>query len=219
MVEFVMNYIDRVFYINLERRVDRFQQINEQIISLHIPFEKVERFSAIEGGQIGCIQSHLAIIRLAKERQYKCIMILEDDFQSIVSGEEFHHELTTFFKKPVAQDFYVLMLSYLCNASKPLDDQLLIGTDCSDASAYIVHSCCYDRLIELLDAGWRNLLETGQHWLYMNDQVWKQLQRDDRWFIMKKRIGKQNTGFVSDLANTQIIRTGPSENDFIIQPC
>jgi GR25 family glycosyltransferase involved in LPS biosynthesis len=56
-----MNNIDKVFYINLERRKDRYEQINKELEIF--PIEKVERFNAIEEGKIGCLKSHLEVLK------------------------------------------------------------------------------------------------------------------------------------------------------------
>jgi len=199
-----MEFIDKIFYINLDKRKDRFEQINTELQKMNFPDEKIERFRAVERGQVGCIQSHIGVLQLAKERHYRNILILEDDFQFIVDRSIFDHEIRTFFEKSI--HFYVLMLSYLCYESKPYDHQLSIGTNCQDGAGYIVNESVYDSLIWWLCVGSDQLAKTGAHWLYMNDQIWKKLQNEDKWFILNQRIGKQN-GSVSDLANTEVLLT------------
>jgi hypothetical protein len=197
-----MENIDHIFYINLDKRVDRLAQIREECFTImQFPEDKVERFSAIEMGQIGCIQSHIRVLQLAKERHYRNILILEDDFHFEIDRKTFDAEIRAFFGKRL--DFYVLMLSYLCFESKPFDDQLSIGTDCQDGSAYLVNAQFYDDLIQCLSFGSSQLVQTGAHWLYMNDQIWKKWQRYDKWFLFNRRMGRQN-GSVSDLANTEV---------------
>jgi hypothetical protein len=88
----------------------------------------------------------------------------------------------------------------LSENAKPYDEQLSIGTNCGDGAGYIVNEDIYDVLIAWLSYGSKRLLKTGAHWLYMNDQIWKKLQRDDKWFLFNRRLGQQN-GSVSDLAN------------------
>jgi hypothetical protein len=152
-------------------------------------------------GQIGCIQSHISIVKIAKERHYRNIIILEDDFHFIVSRETLDNELATFFGKKI--EYYILMLSYLCYGKKEWDEQLSIGINCQDASGYIVNESAYDLLIYWLSIGSFQLTQTGQHWKYMNDQIWKKMQGEDKWFLLNRKIGEQN-GSVSDLANTEV---------------
>ena len=42
-----MENIDKIIYINLDRRKDRRQEIEQEFIRMNIPEEKVLRFSAI----------------------------------------------------------------------------------------------------------------------------------------------------------------------------
>lgn len=95
------------YIINLDSRPDRWDSIQKQIRFLKL--KSVERFSAINrrqidselfenfcngewrndrgaryddtyiAGTVACLQSHLACIRDAKEKNYPCILILEDD--------------------------------------------------------------------------------------------------------------------------------------------
>ena len=86
-------YIDKIFYINLEKRTDRRHDIENELNDFDLSYE---RFKAIEteDGMTGCANSHLAVLKLAKERGHKNVLILEDDFMFIVTKEEFEQELT-----------------------------------------------------------------------------------------------------------------------------
>jgi len=194
-----MEHIDKIFYINLKKRVDRLQQIEAELSNMAFSQSVCERFEADERGQIGCIQSHIGVLRLAKKRHYRNVLILEDDFRFLVSRETFDHEVGVFFGKRL--DFYVLMLSHHCLSTKPWDEQVSIGTNCQDGAGYIVNASAYDGLIYWLSYGSVKLLHTGSHWLYMNDQIWKKMQTEDKWFVMNRKMGEQN-GSASDLANT-----------------
>jgi hypothetical protein len=63
------------------------------------------------------------------------------------------------------------------------------------ASGYIVHSRYYDTLIQLYEWAIPLLEQTGQHWVYANDVVWKELQTRDKWYCFSQRIGRQLDGF------------------------
>lgn len=97
-MSYIDTYFDKIFYINLKKDVERNNNILSQFKEFNIT--NYERFEAIEcteipdrslwrnfleedekyvKGSIGCRESNLAIIRLAKERNYKRILILEDD--------------------------------------------------------------------------------------------------------------------------------------------
>ena len=103
--------IEKIFYINLERRTDRREEVEGELSKINL-LEKVERFNAIShvNGSVGCGQSHLAVLKLAKERKYKNVLILEDDFQFLVSKEVMEENLRVFFDANISYD--VCMISY-----------------------------------------------------------------------------------------------------------
>jgi len=193
----------KVFYINLDRRPDRRAHIEHQLEQMG--FDSYERFPAIDRpgqGIVGCGYSHLAVLKLARERNYPNVLIFEDDFTFVVSPEQFSETITAFFESPVGQDYDVCMLGYnlrdydLCPDTPFMTRVRYAQT----ASGYLVHSRYYDALIELYEHAIPLLEKTGQHWVYANDVVWKSLQAKDRWFCFTQRFGRQIDGF-SDNAN------------------
>jgi GR25 family glycosyltransferase involved in LPS biosynthesis/GTP:adenosylcobinamide-phosphate guanylyltransferase len=95
----INKYFDKIYVLNLDRRMDRFESIKNKLEKLEIEFE---RFSAIDGNNISdgeydfsnfkqgkgmlenkyalaCLKSHFKIIKDAKENNYKRILIFEDD--------------------------------------------------------------------------------------------------------------------------------------------
>ena len=60
-----MNRIDKVVYINLEKRPGRKAEMEAELAKLRIPADKWVRFSAVEHthGAVGCNQSHIAVLR------------------------------------------------------------------------------------------------------------------------------------------------------------
>lgn len=72
------SFYDCVYVINLDHRQDRLKSINDQFTKIGL---KYVRFPGIktEKGAEGCRLSHLAILKDAKEKNYKRILICEDD--------------------------------------------------------------------------------------------------------------------------------------------
>ena len=52
----------------------------------------------------------------------------------------------------------------------------------------------YDNLIDLYENATSLLEKTRQHWLYANDQVWKKLQPNSKWYCFTERLGLQRPG-------------------------
>jgi hypothetical protein len=188
------------FYINLNRRTDRREQIEAECQKIGI---SIERFPAIEHwfGGFGCLQSHLAVLKLARERGYPAVTIFEDDFQFLVTKEEFEDVLSK-----VPDNFDVLMLSYNLFRGQAYNDTFGKVIEVQSASGYIVHSRFYDKLIanlqEAVQYFGRDLTPTG-YGRYTNDQYWKRLQPDSNWLYSLKRIGLQRPSY-SDLEKTHV---------------
>ncbi|WP_421938544.1 glycosyltransferase family 25 protein [Pedobacter sp.] len=85
-----MNFFSQIYLINLERRSDRLARWKE-LNSQFVPSEKLFIFQAIEPkadklgtwkygvGALGCLESHLEVIKHAQNSGYENILILEDD--------------------------------------------------------------------------------------------------------------------------------------------
>lgn len=113
----IKKYIDHIFYINLEKRTDRKEHI-ENILQKYNLFDISERYIAIEtphSGIIGCSQSHLNVLKLARERNYNNVLILEDDFEFIVSLRELEIKIQSLFEN--YPDYDVCMLSHIIQKS------------------------------------------------------------------------------------------------------
>jgi glycosyl transferase family 25 len=188
--------ISKIIYINLKKRTDRREYIEKQLNDFGLEYE---RFEAIETpipgfGTVGCGLSHLAVLKMAKEKNYENILILEDDFTFLVSKEELQHQLSEFFNLKL--DYDACFLAYNIRKEEKLDNGIvnrIIETWTS--SGYIVHNKSYDKLINLYEYAMPLLMETRAHWIYSNDQIWRQLQEKDNWYYFIKRIGKQADGY------------------------
>lgn len=194
--------IEKIMYINLEYRLDRLLEIQNELQSMNLEAERFKGIHYPTHGIVGCGYSHLNVLKIAKERKYKNILILEDDFTFIVSKEELEKNLELFFDS--GMEYNVLMLSYNLRQSQDVPEYPFVGkiVESCSASGYIVHENYYDTLIALYEEAIPLLESTGHHWLYANDQVWKSLQARDKWYYLKTRIGKQRTSFSDNSLTT-----------------
>jgi glycosyl transferase family 25 len=181
--------IGGVFYINLDHRLDRKEQIEGELAAMGLPFE---RFPAIKEtpGILGCNKSHLAVLKEAQRRGYESVLIFEDDFQFLV-------DKPTFWKLMHAaaeslSSFDIVMLGYNMEDSEPHSELLDKVIEAMTTSAYIVHSKMYADLISLYE--WAIPLfekNPGRHEVYALDLLWKRLQPTSEWYAFKTRIGLQ----------------------------
>jgi glycosyl transferase family 25 len=196
------NNIDKIFYINLNKRSDRKAEIENELLCYDL-LNKAERYEAIytpHSGIVGCGYSHLNVLKLAKERNYQNVLILEDDFMFVVSKEEIEESLNAFFE--TTPDYDVCMISYIVQKSECIPNNTLIGKvlDGQTASGYIVNNKYLDTLIQLYEWAIPLLEKTNEHWNYANDHVWKRLQSKDNWYYFIQRIGVQRVSY-SDNGN------------------
>jgi GR25 family glycosyltransferase involved in LPS biosynthesis len=189
--------IDKIIYINLERRNDRREHIETQLTKYNL-IHKTERFNAIDFpdfGIYGCGMSHLSVIKIAKEKGYKNILILEDDFEFLVEPDVFDDLLTQFFD--LNMYYNVCMLSYNLEKSEIISSIPFLThiKEAHTASGYIINSNYYDKLIDLYEEAMPKLLDSRMHWIFANDVVWNNLQLSDTWVCFTTRIGKQMDGY------------------------
>lgn len=87
------NYFDKIYCINLNRRLDRWEKASALFNEYN--FDEVERFEAIDGkeldltniphnssllaGELGLLETNINLIKEAQEKNYKAVLIFEDD--------------------------------------------------------------------------------------------------------------------------------------------
>lgn len=209
----INKYIDKVIYINLEHRKDRKEEIENELKNYNIEYERFNAVATPEFGIIGCTKSHLEIFKMAKEKGYKNILILEDDFMFIVSKEIVEEQIELLFNSGNISSnidtaisspchFDVCMLSYNLIKSKECSDYPFLKKvlEVQTTAGYIINESMYDKLIDLYTWTIPHLTNTRQHWVYALDQIWKILQPISKWYCFNIRIGKQRPSY-SDLGN------------------
>jgi glycosyl transferase, family 25 len=190
--------IEHAIYINLDRRTDRRELMEQELEVLGI---SGERFSGLvkPWSASGCAYSHLEVLRIAASRGYSHVLVLEDDFKAVVDPETFRNTVRVVLESGLEYD--VLMLSHRIQRSEPVPDhpELLKVLEAQTASGYIVHGNYLQTLISLFEENFPLLEQTRAHWIYANDQIWKRLQPAGRWYAFNPRLGIQRESF-SDLA-------------------
>lgn len=186
-------YIPMVFYINLDHRTDRKEALEKELVELGLPFE---RFHAIkhEFGAVGCSKSHLAILKLAKERKYPRVLILEDDFTFVAHRDTMERVLGQI--KDEGKPYDVCMISYNILESKELPEPYWRKmTNGQTLSGYIIQEHYYDKLINVVEPSIPLLEQTRSQYNYAIDVVMKQLQWGDKWYYTTERLGIQRPSY------------------------
>ncbi|MEG3109473.1 glycosyltransferase family 25 protein [Pantoea sp. T14] len=197
MSEINWDLIDQVVYINLAERNDRRVNMRRELKKLGVPQEKITRFEAIayQPGYIGCAQSHLQVLQLAQQQQWKNVLILEDDMA-------FHHDsasahrLNKFFAALTQINWHVAFLTanYVQVTPFKSADYLIKAHRAFCACAYIVNASYLPVLIENISESIEQLLLGGAQHHYALDVHWMPLMQRDIWLGLFPNLGYQRPG-------------------------
>jgi len=196
-----------VVYINLERRSDRAQQIEQEFSRLGL--SPPERFNAIEdpNPMLGAAKSHLQVLEnLRSSSPESMVMVCEDDLIFQGSRTELDCAIEEF-----AEDtrLDVLCLAYMIkNTVKTpklievkATEHLLISNQILTQACYVLKPSAITPLIESLRQSIK-LLSAGVQWSYAaGDVYWQTLQQGRLFFAHpKSRLARQSAGH-SDIWN------------------
>lgn len=195
--------LDKIFYINLDKRKDRNEHIVNMFRECNIDDSLIERFSAIEdvNGALGCTKSHITILDIAKSRGYKYILIIEDDL-SIIDRKCFKDNIDNIFNLDI--NFDIIKISgNVINSIPTRLDFLHKVIDSQTTSGYIVNCNYIDKLRSNYIDGMNSMIKIGRRHENCIDIHWKRLQKNDNWFIFNPKLGYQMDGY-SDIERRNV---------------
>jgi hypothetical protein len=138
--------IDRIFVISLKtahNRRENFIKNNPELVNLpnfewfHPNVEKEKKLGY--GGQRRIFQSHVNIMKIAKERNYKKIIIFEDDAKPIKPWNEIY-KVIDILSNETDIDWNYILLGYLPVKMKKTNDDNLLYVNCAyDTHAYMIN--------------------------------------------------------------------------------
>jgi GR25 family glycosyltransferase involved in LPS biosynthesis len=171
-----------VIYINLDSRPDRNQHVKNELAKVGI--NKPDRFKAIklENGALGCSMSHLKCIENAKQKDYPCVFICEDDIE-FLDPSLFLNQMQTFLNSNINWDVIIVagnnMLPYT-----PVNNTCIKVLNCQTTTGYIVKKEYYDKLMQNYKEGIQKLMKDPTNNEYKIDKYWFRLQREHNWYLI-----------------------------------
>lgn len=147
-----------ILVVNLDKHTDRWARI-----SAHLDEQGVRGYERVPGvlveeiedrykrGCAGCLASHLKCLRIAKERGWESVLILEDDAAVEPDFEDHVPKCRAFFDSGTPWDmFYWGVNHFMPPKPTPFTgiQQLTLGFT---THAYAAHQRAYDYLIALLE--------------------------------------------------------------------
>lgn len=188
----------QILYINLDHRVDRKERIQRQLEGMGT----VERFPAIRNarGMLGCVLSHIQCLKLAKERGWAQVMIVEDDMVWNMPK----HDVLQRLQSIESLEFSVAVLGpiFCTLTANAVNDYFVTNTLCQTTTAYICRQAYYDTLIASWEESVQYLVATGNEPVFALDQYWKRLQ-DRSWLFAYPVICKQTPDY-SDIERKDV---------------
>lgn len=205
------NYVDRIYYINLDSREDRKSQFLEEMSRMGVPAEKITRISAVNKpgqGDWGCSLSHLITIQQFIDEGLDRCIVFEDDF---VFTQDLQ-TINTAFREVSGRvavggrlneqnnvPFHIIMLSanevYTEESGYPYLKRV---KEAQTTSGYMVHKSFAPILLQNYREGARLIEESyggGKsdelQGPFCIDQYWKRLQPQSKWFVFSPKLGMQ----------------------------
>lgn len=195
-----------ILYINLEKRKDRKEYMEKQLKNYNF-----ERVNAIENenGYIGCAESHIKCLKLAIERNYEEVIILEDDFMFLNDNNFNDMKIPEF-------DFDILLFCNRIKKCEKIDETFNNVIECSWTSGHLIKSKLYKPLIDNLYEGIQ-LIKKNNDFSYHLDIYWNKLWKEYKCISYNFNFSTQKEGY-SDIENKNIKRLEQQniENNFIL---
>lgn len=153
------DYFDKALCINLDRRLDRWEETLKEFSKIGI--NNIKRISAVDGKTIGyqkayislaetaCVMSHIKALTYAKEKNMNSVFIAEDDIEFTDNFNEKFNKI----EHQIPNDWQLL---YLCinpdsGEYNRIYDNIYRIKGCYSAHAILYKSEIFDKAIEFLE--------------------------------------------------------------------
>jgi glycosyl transferase family 25 len=151
--------LKNVVYINLKEREDR---------NIHLlkEFEKVDitptRFEAIKHstGAIGCTQSHITVLKMALQKGWDYLFVVEDDF-TFLDHSQLLKSLENFLLNQGKDSWDVLVIAG--NNFPPyekVNDSYIRIKNCQTTTGYLLHKKYIPILLQNFEESFNKLINT-----------------------------------------------------------
>lgn len=200
---------DHIFVVNLDSRKDRLESVTKELEGF-----KWERFSAVKSqevpdwfmilnkdkeyriGSYGCLQSHYNIIKLARERNYNRVLILEDDTGFKNSIDILYKAVEQLNSKNLKWGLLYLSGNHM-EPTVRIDENVVKCIKTYTTNSYIVDSSVYDMILDDI-----------QRWPAEIDVFYsKVIQKKVNCYCTRPHVTYQKSGR-SDILNKDVVYEG-----------
>ena len=188
------DFIENVVYINLDKRTDRREHMEKMTSCFG---DKVHRFSAIEDvvGIRGCAKSHIAVLEMALDNNWKNVLVLEDDAEWNDSDKGY-----LVLKDIVKKKYDVIILGG--NKIKCYEKSYKLISSWTTVG-YLINNDYFSTLLENFKEGLDKNINEGKTHENALDIYWNKLQIKDNWYTTLPVCIYQKASY-SDIENMDV---------------
>ena len=208
-----MEYIDVIYYINLDHRSDRKEEMLNVLTELDVPQDKIHRIPAVYVkyfGALGCTKSHILTLETFINSNSNTALIIEDDFQ-YKDKNAFWSNIKAAFDTKI--NFDIIQLAYNSSQYANIVVYKAHNTEYNflkkaevtiTASGYIITKAFALTLLNNLKEC-ASLQESVGHQTheYSLDIYWNKLKPISNWYVIYPPIGFQRDSY-SDIVNEYV---------------
>jgi len=204
--------LDAILVINLNKRKDRWTHVQKTLKLISPIAKEIIRIEAVDcdPGSKGCALSHLKALKLAQDRQFQNVLVLEDDAMLDIEPSKFILRINTTLAE-LALSYDVVICGSENNAptiEPGVTHRKLKSshTHVQTTVAYMIHVS----YVPILASVWKECaqhltknMDEAQYFKYAIDQVWKQLFPLHNWYWLEGNLIRQRPDF-SDIRGTVV---------------
>jgi GR25 family glycosyltransferase involved in LPS biosynthesis len=143
-------WIDQIYYINLDSRPDRNKHIQKQLFNNGLAANRVSAIYGKKGhdAMLACKQSHKFVVEISQKLKFSTICILEDD----VVFEANFLSVANACTQRIPNDWDILFLGHCFSKpySQPISDMIYRPINIFCTHCYCVNKKAYNILIQYL---------------------------------------------------------------------
>ena len=189
--------IEKIFIMGLENEFERTNDTILQLALMNAPLNRIHLYKAVKDKTlsdiyIGATKNHVDCLQLMLDGGYENCLFLEDDFIFTSNYEANKRKLGLFLERKYDYDLCFLSASKY-HERVDFDDLLIMSKQiCTTSSGYLVNKRNIRKVYEVVKEGYYLLItnKDASH-LYCIDRYWSKLQKDNKVFIFKEKLGFQ----------------------------
>lgn len=190
-----------IYIMNLEERKDRYMDILLELCKMNAPLDRIYHYKASKTTDpyIGATKNHVDVIRHFRQnfKSEDFGLFLEDDFMFTSNTIQHKEDLQLFFQRDYDFDICLLSTSNF-HELRPHDDLLNKSFQiCTTSSGYILKNGTMEKIQNTIEYGFGKLVETGNSEAYCIDRYWANIQKDEKFFVFRNKMGFQKGNYSS----------------------